>query len=124
MTGNILVVEDQPLAAVDLCGEIECRGWKPVLATTVFEAEERLKFGVYHAAIVSNRIAGEKTKSTRRVLLTKGIPILMHSTNVRHLFDKPYPVVLKRTTPRAVVDRLVRAYRLEPVFERFEVACP
>ena len=109
---TVLIIEDESLTAVDLSDEVARRGLKPVLAPTLYEALERLRYQKILGAIVSNRVGGKISKPVRRVLWARGIPLIMQTTNVRHLSDKPFPVFLKPAPPRAVVARLDRDLQL------------
>lgn len=109
---TILIIEDEALTAVDISDEVTRRGLQPVLAPTLYEALERLRYQKIVGAIVSNRVGGRISKPARCALRAQGIPLIMQTTNVRHLSDKPFPVFLKPAPPRAVVARLARELQL------------
>ena len=81
LTGQtILVVEEEPIIALDLQTALQDAGAKIVVARDAAEALARIGQVGFTAAILDLRPASDAHRTIARALKQKGVPFLFHAT--------------------------------------------
>ena len=110
--GRFLVLEDEPLIAMDLHFAFEDAGCEAVTANTNREAEALIdKFPII-GAILDVSLAAKKTcDATARLLHERAIPFVLHTGDLdrvgEHLRDLDAPIIPKPQSADDVVARLL-----------------
>jgi len=106
---NILIVEEEPVVALDVRTALEAAG-ATVVCKSVQDAARAVAQQKFSAAILDLHPASNEHRPLARALRKRGIPFLFHSTH--HPEDvttmRGAPVVLKPTS----VDNIVKAVAL------------
>jgi DNA-binding response OmpR family regulator len=76
---TVLIVEDEPLIALDVAEEVSAHGASPVIANTACDALAALSRSKFAAAIVDHRLGHEDASEVIRRLEKLQIPFVIHS---------------------------------------------
>ncbi|MET0307060.1 MAG: response regulator [Sphingomonas sp.] len=108
---TILVVEDEPIVALNLAFAIEDMGWRvagPV--ATVAEAFELVPLIHASGAVLDARLADRDVTPLAIDLVERGIPFIIHSgTGLPDALAKTHPhlpVIMKPASSQSVLDEL------------------
>lgn len=109
---RVLVVEDDPLIAMDLADLLAASGAEIVgPAPTVSAALAALGAGRPDAAVLDVNLRGERSTPVARELRDAGVPFVLASGYARAQLDEPElaeaPLVPKPVDHRLLLDRLV-----------------
>lgn len=75
----MLIVEDEPLIALDIAEEVSAHGAHACITSTVDEALSAISRITFNVAVVDHRLRGEDATEVIRRLETLQIPYVIHS---------------------------------------------
>jgi DNA-binding NtrC family response regulator len=108
---HVLIVEDEPLIALDLEHALSSAGAQVGISGTVDSALEAAKAPALTAAIVDLRLHGQSVRSVVELLATRDLPFIFYSGNAETPTAASWPSVpfLVKPLPAVqVVDMLAR----------------
>ncbi|MGE0629149.1 MAG: response regulator [Hyphomicrobiaceae bacterium] len=109
---RILIIEDEPVIAVDLEAAVSEAGGEAVIASTIEQAQDELKLNRIDGAIVDMKLQGQSVRDLVDVLVERGTPFVIYTgmedtPTVRRL--PAVPVITKPAAPATIVDCLTRS---------------
>jgi CheY-like chemotaxis protein len=106
---TILIIEDEPLIALDLYGALRAAGADVIAATHTLEALQLIRRNDMSAAVVDVNLGNENCLAVCQALYHRAIPFLFYTgqrgTDVLKAWPET-PVFLKPTPSEAIVDCL------------------
>jgi CheY-like chemotaxis protein len=107
---SVLIVEDEPLIALELNGALHAAGASTLAATTINEALELIAYAQICAAIVDVNLGGRDCSSVCTALAKRSIPFIFYTgySCAAALSAWPHaPAVEKPADDSMIVDALV-----------------
>lgn len=109
---SILIVEDEPLIALDLQHACEDAGRAAIVVTSSRQAMEAIAEGTIDGAVLDAHLGrGETCEAIAEVLRERGIPFVLNTGNLgraeEYLRGIDAPVIRKPNAAQAVVAQLL-----------------
>jgi len=108
---SVLIVEDEPLIALDLHDALHKAGASILAVTTIEDALELIAYAKICAAIVDVKLGGHDSSSVCDALAKRSIPFMFYTgySNAPSLSQWPsVPAVDKPAASRTLVDAIVQ----------------
>ena len=104
---RFLIVEDEPLVALDLAAEIALEGGIPAVAFKVEQALAQLETFRFAAAIIDHRLHGGNACEIGRRLAEQGVPFVVYSGDENARAEWPnVPLVAKPALPQVLLQTI------------------
>jgi CheY-like chemotaxis protein len=109
---SVLVIEDEPLVALDTTEALRFAGAQVTCAHSVLDARVAVEMSRIDAAVVDIKLGAENVSPLCRLLAERGIPFVFHSgyANAPDGWDH-LPIVEKPASHEQIVDAVGRLYR-------------
>jgi CheY-like chemotaxis protein len=107
---SVLVVEDEPLIALELLDELRAAGASIIAATKVTDALELIAYSQICAAIVDVNLGGDDCSSVCAALTKRSIPFMFYTgySSAPALSAWPHAPTLTKPVPgRTMIDAIV-----------------
>jgi DNA-binding NtrC family response regulator len=108
---HVLIVEDEPLIALDLEHALSSAGAQVGISSTVDSALEAAGAPAVTAAIIDQRLHGQSVRNVVELLATRDLPFIFYSGNAETPTAASWPSVpflVKPLLAAQVVDMLAR----------------
>jgi DNA-binding response OmpR family regulator len=111
---SVLIVEDEPLIALDVHAALSTSGASLIAATHLAEARELIRRAEVSAAVVDINLGGEDCAPVCQALSAQRIPFMFYTGNVATDVIRAWPaapVLTKPAPPQSIVESVVKLLR-------------
>ena len=108
---SILIVEDEPLIALDVHAALSTSGASLIAATRLAEARDLIRRAEVSAAVVDINLGGEDCSSVCQALSDHRIPFIFYTGNANADVIKAWPhapVLTKPASPERILETVAK----------------